>query len=110
MGVDLDGDLVLGARSQHLLDVDLLTGPALESGHVADDVVCGLEMALTRRSVCAFRSSLRRPWMLATTKSKRSNTSPGQSSERSADVFEACQPARRGGGVLDKTTGSPPAS
>jgi hypothetical protein len=37
MGVDLDGDLVLGARSQHLLDVDLLTGPALESGHVADD-------------------------------------------------------------------------
>ena len=71
-------------------------------------VVCGSEMALTRRSVCAFRSSLRRPWMLATTKSKRSNTSPGQSSERSADVFEACQPARRGGGVLDKTTGFHP--
>ena len=35
-------------------------------------VVWGSEMARSRRCVCALRSSLKRPWMLATTKSKRS--------------------------------------
>ena len=35
-------------------------------------VVCGFEIARSSRSVCALRSSLKRPWMLATTKSKLS--------------------------------------
>jgi hypothetical protein len=39
MGVDLDGDAVLGAGPQHLLDVDLVARPALKvpPDHMAED-------------------------------------------------------------------------
>jgi hypothetical protein len=74
---DLHGDVVLGTGALNFFDVDFVAGPPLQlsSGHVANDGVWGSEMARSRRCVCALRSSLKRPWMLATTKSKRSSTS-----------------------------------
>lgn len=79
VSIDLDDHVVLGAGPEHLLDIDFVAWPPLElpPGHVADDggvrIGDGREQALR----LAFRSSLKRPWMLATTKSKRSSTLSG---------------------------------
>jgi hypothetical protein len=76
MRVGFDGNSVFRASAQHLLDIDLIAGPPqhLLSGHVAQDRLMPVQTARSRRSVCAFRSILDRPWMLAT-KSNRSSTS-----------------------------------
>ncbi|MGY3105314.1 hypothetical protein ACVWW7_001941 [Bradyrhizobium sp. LM6.9] len=41
VGIDLDDDVMLGARAKHLLDIDFVAWPPLElpPGHVADDLV-----------------------------------------------------------------------
>jgi hypothetical protein len=62
------------AGARYLLHIDIVARTAHEWPRI---VVRGFEIARSRRAVCSFLSSLKRPWMLATTKSNLPRTPAG---------------------------------
>src|SRR3954454_24093639 len=77
MGVDLHRNTVLGTGFQDPFHIDFVarTGEELPAGHVPENSSAGMSDGAQDLSVCSRGSMRNRLCTLATTKSKRSNTS-----------------------------------